>query len=630
MKNLFINVFKVFCTTMIFFSTILFTQNLSAQRDRNDIDAKFKWDLTHLYPSDEAWKISLENQMPKVDELVSYRGKLATNAKTLFTFLEKQSDLYKEMSRLYSYASMKADEDTGNGFYQGMNQEISQKFSTAGSKMSFVSPELAAIPKETIDKFMKQQPKLKTYAQFFDNLYRQQKYILTDKEERIIAEAGKLKQAPYNIYNIFSNAEMPFPTITLSTGEKLYLDQAAYTKHRSNENAADRALVFKEFWKSFESFKSTFSQQLYANVNADVFTKNARGYNSCLESSISANNIPVEVYHSLIANINKNLPTFHRYLNIKKRLLGVDTLKYSDTYASGVKGVEMMFDYEKGKELVVNATKPLGESYSSVVARAFDEGWVDMYPSKGKRSGAYSNGSAYDVHPYVLMNYNDDFDGVTTLAHEFGHAMHSYLSNKNQAFANADYSIFVAEVASTVNERLLAKLILEETTDPNARLSLLMDILDGFRTTLFRQTQFAEFELKIHEAVENGKPLTADVLNEMYKDILYRYYGHNEGVCNIEDIYAVEWAYIPHFYYNFYVYQYATSFTASVALGQDILNGTPEAVSKYLKFLSSGSSKYPIDLLKETGVDMTSEAPFVKAMTAMNYYMDEVEKLLAK
>ncbi|HAY71560.1 MAG TPA: oligoendopeptidase F, partial [Saprospirales bacterium] len=295
-----------------------------------------------------------------------------------------------------------------------------------------------------------------------------------------------------------------------------------------------------------------------------------------------------------------------------------------------VKGVEMMFDYEKGKDLVVNATKPLGESYYSVVARAFDEGWVDMYPSKGKRSGAYSNGSAYDVHPYVLMNYNDDFDGVTTLAHEFGHAMHSYLSNKNQAFANADYSIFVAEVASTVNERLLAKLILEETTEKNARLSLLMDILDGFRTTLFRQTQFAEFELKIHEAVENGQPLTADVLNAMYKDILYRYYGHNEGICNIEDLYAVEWAYIPHFYYNFYVYQYATSFTASVALGQDILNGTPGATDKYLKFLSSGSSKYPIDLLKETGVDMTSEVPFVKAMEAMNYYMDEVEKLLGK
>lgn len=630
MKHLFLNMIKALFTAMIFFSAVLYSQNLSAQRERSEIDAKYKWDLTHLYPSDDAWRASLESQMPKVDELVSYRGKLGTASKTLFTFLEKQSALYKEMSRLYSYASMKADEDTGNAYYQGMNQEIAQKFSVAGAKMSFVSPELAAIPKETLDKFMKQQPKLKTYAQFFDNLYRQQKYILSDKEERIIAEAGKLKQAPYNIYNIFSNAELPFPTVTLSTGEKLYLDQAAYTKHRSNENAADRELVFKEFWKTFENYKSTFAQQLYSNVNGDVFTKNARGYNSCLESSISANNIPTEVYHSLIANINKSLPTFHRYLKLKKRLLGVETLKYSDTYASGVKGVDMKFDYDKGKDLVVNATKPLGQEYASVVEKAFAEGWVDMYPSKGKRSGAYSNGSAYDVHPYVLMNYNDDFDGVTTLAHEFGHAMHSYLSNKNQAFVNADYSIFVAEVASTVNERLLAKLILEETKDKNARLSLLMDILDGFRTTLFRQTQFAEFELKIHEAVENGKPLTADVLNEMYKDILYRYYGHNEGVTNIEDLYAVEWAYIPHFYYNFYVYQYATSFTASVALGQDILNGTPGAVQKYLTFLSSGSSKYPIDLLKATGVDMTSEVPFVKAMEAMNYYMDEVEKLLEK
>ena len=369
---------------------------------------------------------------------------------------------------------------------------------------------------------------------------------------------------------------------------------------------------------------------MYANVNSDIFTKNVRGYESSLHASLSGNNIPVDVYHALIENVNKNLPTFHRYLNIKKQLLGVDTLKYSDTYVSGVSGVDLKYSWEEGRDLVIACVEPLGKQYQDDMSRSFDERWIDVYPNKGKRSGAYSNGSAYDVHPYVLMNYNDQYDDVTTLAHELGHAMHSFYSNENQAFVNADYSIFVAEVASTLNERLLNKLILDQTTNYNAKLSLLMNILDGFRTTLFRQTQFAEFELKIHEYVESGKPLSSDVLNEIYKDILYRYYGHNEGVCHIEDIYEIEWAYIPHFYYNFYVYQYATSFSASVALSQDILTGKEGAVENYLKFISSGSSEYPIELLKKTGVDMTSGTPIEKTIEAMNLYMDEVEELLNK
>jgi oligoendopeptidase F len=630
MNNLTKQFLNISLFTIMMISPVLMVQQAFSQKNREDIDDRFKWNLKDIYESDEAWKIELATQLPVADELLQYKGKLGESAKTLYTFLEKQSNFYKQLTRLSTYASMKADQNTANTFYQGMTQEISQKFSAVAAKLSFVSPELSAIPNETILKFMKSEKKLSKYSQFFDNLQRQKKYILSDKEERIIAEAGKLAQAPSDIYGIFSNAEMPFPTVTLSDGQKVYLDKSAYGKYRTTENRLDRETVFKAFWDAHTKFKSTFATQLYSNVNADIFTKNARGYKSSLEASISKNNVPDEVYHSLIDNINKSLPAFHRYLGIKKRILGVDTLKYSDIYMSGVSGIEMKYYYGLAQSLVIRSAMMLGEDYAAVVEKAFNEGWVDVYPNKGKRSGAYSNGSAYDVHPYVLMNYNEQFDDVTTLAHEFGHAMHSYLSNKNQDFVNADYSIFVAEVASTLNERLLDKLILDETRDDKVRLSLLMSILDGFRTTLFRQTQFAEFELKIHEEVEKGNPLTADVLNSLYKDILYRYYGHKDGVCHIDDLYEIEWAYIPHFYYNFYVYQYATSFTASMALSQDIINKKPGSVDKYIKFLSSGSSKYPIDLLKDTGVDMTTSVPFEKTMSAMNYYMDEVEKIINK
>jgi oligoendopeptidase F len=609
---------------------ILMSQSLYSQMDRSEIDEKYKWDLTDLYETDESWRNTMENHLPTADKLVSYKGKLGDSADLLYEFLEYNNNFNKDLYRLFVYASLKADQNTANTTYQGMQQELRQKVSAISAKLSFVSPELSAISKEKLAKFKKENPELLKYDMFFDNLERQKQYILSEKEERIIAEAGKLTAAPYSIYGTFSNAEFPFPTITLSDGTEVFIDQSAYGKYRTVENREDREAVFHAFWKEYHNYKNTFAQQLYANVNNNVFRKNVRGFESCLQASLSDNNIPTEVYHALIDNVNKHLPTFHRYLKIKKQLLGVDTLKYSDTYVSGVKGIKLDYSWEDGRDLVIDAVAPLGKQYQEDMTLSFTERWIDVYPNKGKRSGAYSNGSAYDVHPYVLMNYNGQYEDVSTLAHELGHAMHSYYSNKNQPFVDADYSIFVAEVASTVNERFLNKLILEETENYNAKLSLLMSILDGFRTTLFRQTQFAEFELKIHEHVEGGKPLTSDVLNAIYKDILYRYYGHKENVCHIEDLYEIEWAYIPHFYYNFYVYQYATSFSASVALSQDILNEKEGAVDKYLNFISSGSSKYPIDLLRETGVDMTTGYAIEKTMEAMNELMDEVEKMLAK
>jgi oligoendopeptidase F len=630
MKHLSFITIPIKILTTLTILLLFMSQSAYSQMDRSQIDEKYTWNLTDLYENDAAWRSAMEKQFPKADDLLAYKGKLGKSAQNLFDFLEKNLAFNKDLQRLFVYASLQSDQNTADTKNQGMVQELRQKASAVSAKLSFVSPELSAIPKETLAAFRKDLPELSKYDMFFDNLERQKKYILSEKEERIVAEAGKLTQAPYSIYGTFSNAEFPFPSITLSDGTEVYLDKSAYGKYRTLENREDREAVFQAFWKEFHNFKNTFAQQLYANVNNDVFRKNVRGFESCLQASLSDNNIPVEVYHALIDNVNKHLPTFHRYLEIKKRLLGVDTLKYSDTYVSGVKGIKLDYSWEEARDLVIDAVSPLGKQYQSDLSRSFSERWIDVYPNKGKRSGAYSNGSAYDVHPYVLMNYNDQYDDVSTLAHELGHAMHSFYSNKNQPFVDADYSIFVAEVASTVNERLLNKLILEQTENYNAKLSLLMNILDGFRTTLFRQTQFAEFELKIHEHVEAGMPLTSDVLNEIYKDILYRYYGHEENVCYIEDLYEIEWAYIPHFYYNFYVYQYATSFSASVALSQDILAGKEGAVDKYLNFISSGSSKYPIDLLRETGVDMTTGYAIEKTMEAMNELMDEVEEMLDK
>jgi len=455
-------------------------------------------------------------------------------------------------------------------------------------------------------------------------------HTLSEKEEKILAEASLLADGPSSIYGVFSNAEMPYPEIKLSDGTTTTLTKAEYSRYRAAPNRADREAVFGAFWGALDKFKGTFGTQLYANVKKNMFYARTRGYESSLHSALDKDNIPTQVYLALIENVTNNLDSFHRYLRLRKRMLGVETLEYSDAYAPVVKGIDLKYTYDQARKLVLDAVAPLGADYQRVVAKAFDERWLDVYPSPGKRAGAYSSGDAYDVHPYILLNYNGQYEDVSTLAHELGHTMHSYYSNKNQPYPTADYSIFVAEVASTFNEALLIHKMLQEIKDEDTRLSLLANYLEGIRTTVFRQTQFAEFELRMHEKAERGEPLTGDVLTALYGDILKKYYGHEKGVCHIDDLYAVEWAYIPHFYYDFYVYQYSTSFTASTALAEKILGEEKGAVEKYIAFLSAGGSEYPIDLLKNAGVDMTTAEPFNKTMAAMNRTMDEIEAILAK
>lgn len=603
---------------------------IAQTRERNEIPAGETWKLEDIYPSDAAWQQALDKLTEAYPAVQVYRGTLAQSSERLLACLQLNTDLDKELSRLYCYASMKSDQDTRVSEYLGLKQQMQKVVTDIGSAVSFVDPEIVAMDPATLARFLAEEPKLKVYEMYLNDLQRTQAHRLSDKEEKILAETGLIATAPSSIFTVFSNAEKPFPTVTLSDGEAVLLNQAGYARYRAGENRDDRETVFKAFWESYVQFKETFAAQLASQIKRDMFYARVRNYESCLHSALDRNNIPVEVYHSLIRNVTENLPTFHRYLKLKERMLGVDQIKYSDVYAPVVQGLDLEYSYEEARQLVLDASQPLGDDYVAVVQRSFDGRWIDVYPTGGKRSGAYSNGGCYDVHPYILLNYNGKYDDVSTLAHELGHTMQSHLSNEAQPYATADYSIFVAEVASTLNEALLIQKVLGTVESDDVRLSLLMNYLDGIKGTVFRQTQFAEFELAIHQAAEDGQPLTGDTLTQMYGDILRKYYGHDQDVCQIDDLYCIEWAYIPHFYYNFYVFQYSTSFTASTALSENILAGDRDALQRYIAFLSDGGAHYPIDQLKAAGVDMLTADPFVKTMAAMNRTMDQIEAILDK
>jgi oligoendopeptidase F len=612
---------------LITFLSLLQTGALSQTRKRSEVPIKETWNLQDIYASDKMWSEAKLKLAAQFDRVLKYKGKLATSS-SLLACLDFHSRLAKELDRLQSYAAMKSDEDTRNSKYLAMRQEVEQLITDYRSKASFIEPEIAKMNEWMVDKFIRKESGLGIYKTYLDNIQRTKAHRLSEKEEKILAEASLLADGPSSIYMIFSNAELPYPEIKLSDGTIAKLSKAGYALYRAVTDRSDREAVFQAFWDTFNNFKGTFGVQLYVNVKRDMFYARTRNYPSSLECALDKNNIPAEVYFSLIENINNNLDSFHRYLKLKRRMLGVDKLKYSDVYAPAVQAVDLEYTFEEAKQLVLEAFKPLGKDYTRFVKESFERRWIDVYPTPGKRAGGYCNGDAYDVHPYILLNYNGQYDDVSTLAHELGHAMHSYYSNKSQPYPTADYSIFVAEVASTLNEALLIDKMLKEAKDSDIRLSLMMNYLEGARQTLFRQTQFAEFELRIHEKAERGEPLTGDVLSELYGDILKKYYGHDKGVCYIDDKYTVEWAYVPHFYYNFYVYQYATSFTASTALSEKILNKEKDAVEQYIEFLSAGGSDYPINLLKRAGVDMTTARPFAKTMVAMNRIMDTIESIL--
>ena len=568
--------------------------------------------------------------MTELPALEKYQGTLGTSAQQLLGCLDLATQLRKEFWRLSSYASMSLDQDTRVQTYLAMQQDMSKIGATFGAKAAFIDPEILKIDSAKIQEFLKSEKKLEIYRHYLDDLLRRRIHTGTEGEEKIIADAGLMAEAPENIHNIFSHADFPFPEVTLSDGKTVKINQANYTLYRTLPNRDDRKKVFSTFFNKLNTFNRTYGTDLNAQVNRDIFYRNARKYNSCLESSLDASNVPTQVYHSLVDNVNKNLGTFHRYLKLRQRILGVDQLHYYDLYAPLLGNVDLNYSFEEAQKHVIAALKPLGDDYVSIIKKAFNERWLDVYPTEGKKSGGYSNGAVYDVHPYILLNYIGTFEEVRTIAHELGHTMQSYLSNTHQPFATADYPTFVAEVASTFNEALLIDYMLKQIKDDNVRLSLLGDYLENIRQTVFRQTQFAEFELRIHEIAEKGESLTGDVLNSTYDEIVKKYYGHQQGVCVVDDEIKAEWIYIPHFYLNFYVFQYATAYTASAALSERTLAGDKTSTKKYIEFLSAGGSDYPINLLKKAGVDMTTSEPFELTMKKMNRVMDEMEKILNK
>ncbi len=597
-------------------------------RDRNNIPERYTWNLADLYPDDEAWRAAREKLAARFPSLERYRNSLGTSAEALLECLTTADDIAKEYMRLVAYAGMSSDQDTRNSTYLGMQAEIGQLGSAFASAASFIEPEILSIDPGSIDAFVRGEAGLGIYRHYLHDIRRRKEHTGTSGEERIIAEAGLLADGPGDIYGIFSNADFPYPSLTLSGGESVTLNPAVFAVHRASTVRADRQRVFESFFSKLHEYRRTFGTQLNAQVRKDLFFARARRYTSCLDAALHGNNIPAGVYRNLISTIRRNIPTFHRYLEMRRRILGLDRLHYFDLYSPLVKEVDRTYPYEEARESILASVAPLGDEYVRVAARAFNERWVDVYPTEGKRSGAYSNGIAYDVHPFILLNYNGRYDDVSTITHELGHTMHSWFSNTRQPHATCHYSIFAAEVASTFNEALLFDYTLRNTHDTPERLSLLGHYLEHFKSTVFRQTQFAEFELLIHEAVEKGEALTGDSLDELYLCLAREYYGHDSNVCTVDEYVRSEWSYIPHFYYNFYVFQYATSFCASSAICKRVLEGEGEAIERYVELLSAGGSDYPIELLKRAGVDMGTTGPVETAIRKMDRIMDEMEVLL--
>ncbi|QZT35114.1 oligoendopeptidase F [Caldalkalibacillus thermarum TA2.A1] len=593
---------------------------------RSELDPKYKWDLTKIFKSDEEWEEAFQEVKSLLPSIKEYEGRLMESADTLLEALQLRDEIGKKLGKVYIYAHLKKDEDTTNSKYVAFENRAASLHVEVASAVSYFSPEILRADESTVRSYLRENEALQVYEHYLDQLLRQKEHTLSTKEEAILAQVGELASAPNDIFTMINNADMKFPTITDENGEEKELTHGRYIQFLESKDGRVRQDAFKAMYDTFKKQRNTLAATLNANVKKDVFYARVRKYRSSLEASLDRDNVPVRVYENLIAAIQEALPVFQRYMKLRKKALGLDELHMYDLYVPLVQDVEMKYTYEEAKQLVRDSLQPLGEEYLAVVDEGFNSGWIDVYENVGKRSGAYSSGT-YGTPPYILLNYQENLDNVFTLTHEMGHSVHSYFSCKEQPYIYSDYTIFVAEVASTLNEALLTHYLLQKTNDPKQRMYILNHYLESFRGTVFRQTMFAEFEKLIHEKVEEGEALTADRLSELYYDLNLTYFGADVVVD--QDI-AMEWARIPHFYYNFYVYKYATGFAAATALSQQILNEGKPAVDRYLSFLKSGGSDYPIELLKKAGVDMTSPEPVRQALRVFERTLTEMEELFGK
>ena len=589
---------------------------------REEIPAEDKWALEDLYPTDGDWKLELDTLAKDKEYLTSFAGKLGASAKALYQYLDASEKLNVKAERLANYCMRKADEDTRNAAAQAMQGQFMSAVVELSAACSFDTPEIMAVTEETLERFYSECPELERYRRYLTDLRRKKPHTLSAAEEKLLAAAGEMAQTPDTVYGALTDADMTFRDAVDGQGSAHPLTQGTFVQLEESPDRVLRKSAYENLYDGFAAFKNTAAAILNGQNKQLKFYADARRYGSALEASLDNTNVPVSVYDNLIEAVHEKLPSMHRYVRLRKKLLGVEKLHFYDVYTPLLPGVDQHIPYEQAKQTVYDALAPLGEDYRAILKEGFDNRWIDVYQNQGKRSGAYSAGAA--VHPYVLLNYTGTLDSQFTLAHETGHALHSYLSNKRQNPIDADYVIFVAEVASTCNEALLMEHLLKNTTDKKERAYLINHFLDQFKGTIYRQTMFAEFERNIGAMTAAGQTLTAEVLCQEYKRLNEMYYGPDMVV---DDRIAMEWARIPHFYYNYYVFQYATGYAAAIALSRRILKEGEPAVRDYLNFLSGGCSRSPIDLLKGAGVDMTSPEPVLQALELFDQLLDEMEAL---
>lgn len=593
---------------------------------REEVNARCKWAIEDLYKNDEDWKSDYELLKSRIPELAKFRGRLGESAQVLLSMQKLSDELNQLLEKVYVYANQRLHENTDNSTYQNLASQAQGLLVELSESMSFVEPELMELPDGTIETFLKENKELSVYRQYFENIIRQKKHVLPTEQEALLAAMGDVAESPKDIFSMFNNADIRFPEITGEDGHPVQVTHGRYMSLMQSDNRQVRKSAFEAMYGVYGDWRNTLAAMYRANVKQETFLAKAHKYTSDLEAALDGSHIPIKVYEQLIEAVHESMPLMYRYMKLRKKLLGVDELHMYDLYVPMTEQDHSEIPFEQAKETVLEGLAPMGEEYLNLLREGFDHGWIDVYENQGKRTGAYSWG-AYGTHPYVLLNYQGTLHDVFTLAHEMGHALHSWYSDEHQPYIYAGYRIFVAEVASTCNEALLIHHLMEQSKkagDRKKTMYLINYFLEQFRTTLFRQTMFAEFEKITHSLQEQGETLTADRLCEIYYDLNKLYFG--DEICVDREI-AMEWARIPHFYTPFYVYQYATGFSAAIALSKRILEKGEPAVEQYKKFLKGGSSMYPLELLKMAGVDMEQKAPVQDALAVFAQYLDEMERL---
>lgn len=589
--------------------------------DRTSIEDKFKWNIDTMYQSSESIKDDIDKVNSIIDELKSYKGKISSSKENLYKVLSNSEKASRILQNLYVYTHMKQHEDTRNNENQARATKAEMLSTELSMATSYIVPEIIAMDENKLKEYLEDE-KLSFYKKYVDEILRDKPHTLTEKEEEILAAVSDLSTVPENVYEMFSFADFKFPEIKGEDGKDIRITHGNYSTFLKSKDSRVRKDAFEAVYSTYEDYKNTFASTLYGGIKSEIFYSKMRNYKSAIESLLFQDDISVDVYYNLISAVDENLDTLNRYVDIRKKYLNIDEMHMYDLYVPITSNFDMKITYEEAQDIILKALKPLGEEYLSIVKRAFNERWIDVYENEGKQGGAYSWGS-YDSSPYILMSYKDDLNSLFTLIHELGHSMHSYYSKHNQEYLYSSYKIFVAEVASTLNELLLVNYLLENSSSKEERIYLLNYYLEQFRTTVYRQTMFAEFEKITHERVEAGEPLTAKEFTDIYYDLNKKYYGKS---CIVDEEIGLEWARIPHFYSNFYVYKYATGFSAASALSEKILNEGKSAVEKYIEFLKSGGSDYPLNQLRAAGVDMEKKESIEKALDVFKELVEELER----